>query len=82
VTTPAGVFDAIRLRVLMRLDDEEFWRYATTCNYLIWYAPAVGAAVREEKEAEYYERGDSRDGVGAIRAQHTVLELTSFSPGK
>ena len=43
VSTPAGEFDAIRMRVLMRLDDEEFWRYPTTCNYVIWYAPAVGA---------------------------------------
>jgi hypothetical protein len=42
----------------------------------------VGAPVREEKEAEYFERGDERDGQGAIRAQHTVLELTSFSPGR
>lgn len=82
VATPAGVFDAIRLRVIMRLDDEEFWRYPTTCNYLIWYAPAVGAPVREEKDAEYFERGDERDGQGAIRAQHTLLELTSYSPGR
>jgi hypothetical protein len=81
VSTPAGVFDAIRLRVLMRLDDEEFWRYPTTCNYLLWYAPAVGATVREEKDAEYYERGDRRDGIGAIRAQHTLLELVSYTPG-
>jgi hypothetical protein len=81
VSTPAGVFDAIRMRVLMRLDDEEFWRYPTTCNYLIWYAPAVGAPVREEKDAQYFERGDERDGQGAIRAQHTLLELVSYAPG-
>jgi hypothetical protein len=80
VSTPAGVFDAIRLRVLMRLDDEEFWRYPTTCNYVIWYAPAVGAPVREEKEAEYLERGDQMDGTGAVRAQHTLLELVSYAP--
>jgi len=65
----------------MRLDDEEFWRYPTTCNYLVWYAPAVGAPVREEKDAEYYERGEEMDGQGAVRAQHTLLELTSYSPG-
>jgi hypothetical protein len=81
VRTPAGEFDAIRLRVLMRLDDEEFWRYATTCNYLIWYAPAVGATVREEKEAEYLERSDPLGGP-VIRAQHTVLELVSYTPGR
>lgn len=82
VSTPAGVFDAIRMRVMMRLDDEEFWRYPTTCNYLIWYAPAAGAPVREEKDAEYYEKGEEFDGTGAIRAQHTLLELTSFTPRK
>jgi hypothetical protein len=82
VRTPAGEFDALRMRVLMRLDDEEFWRYPTTCNYVIWYAPAVGAPVREEKDAEYLERGDNLDGMGAIRAQHTVLELVSYMPGR
>jgi hypothetical protein len=81
VSTPAGAFDAIRMRVIMRLDDEEFWRYPTTCNYVIWYAPAVGASVREEKDAEYYEKGEEFDGTGAIRAQHTLLELTSYRPG-
>jgi hypothetical protein len=82
VPTPAGVFDAIRMRVLMRLDDEEFWRYPTTCNYVIWWAPAVGAPVREEKDAEYREKGDELDAGGAIRAQHTLLELITFTPGR
>jgi len=82
VSTPVGVVDAIRLRVLMRLDDEEFWRYPTTCSYLIWYAPAIGAAVREEKEAEYMEKGENLDGAMAIRAQHTLLELVAYTPGR
>ena len=82
VSTPAGVFDAIRMRVMMRLDDEEFWRYPTTCNYLIWYAPAVGAPVREEKEAQYYEKGEEFDGLGAIRSQHTLIELVSYTSGR
>lgn len=79
VATPAGTFDAIRMRVLMRLDDDEFWRYPTMCNYVIWWAPAVGAPVREEKDAEYREKGEDLNGGGNIRAQHTLLELTSFS---
>jgi len=81
VTTPAGTFDAIRLRVLMQLDDEEFWRGPTRCNYLIFYAPAVGAMVRAEKDAEYWEKSDRRDGIGAIRSQHALLELESYTPG-
>jgi hypothetical protein len=82
ITTPAGTFDAIRLRVMMRLDDEEFWRYPTTCNYLVWYAPAIHGVVREEKEAQYREKGDQMDGAVAIRSQHAVVELVSFTPGK
>ena len=81
VATPAGTFDAIKLRVLMRLDDEEFWRGPTQCNYLIFYSPSVGAMVRAEKNAEYWEKSDRRDGVGAITAQHAVLELESYSRG-
>jgi len=38
--------------------------------------------VREEKDAEYIERGDEMDGSGTIRAQHTLLELVSYSPGR
>jgi hypothetical protein len=77
VSTPAGTFDAIRVRVFMTLDDEEFWRSATRCNYLIWYAPAVGAVVREEKDAEYFEKGDRFD-TAPVRAQHTLIELVSY----
>ena len=65
----------------MRLDDEEFWRGPTQCNYLIFYSPAVGAMVRAEKDAEYWEKSDRRDGIGAIRAQHALLELESYSRG-
>jgi hypothetical protein len=48
---------------------------------VIWYAPAVGAPVREEKDAEYLEKGEELDGNGAIRAQHTLLELASYTRG-
>jgi hypothetical protein len=80
IDTPAGSFDAIHLRVLMQLDDEDVWRGPTHCNYVIWYAPAVGAPVREEKDAEYYEKGDARNGISVIHAQPAVLELVSYTP--
>ncbi len=82
IATPAGTFDAIALRVTARLDDEEFWREATTCNYLIWYAPAVRGVVREEKEAQYREKFGAMDGLAAIRSQHALIELVAFTPGK
>ena len=81
VQTPAGTFDAIRLRVLMRLDDETFWRTPTECNYLVWYAPSLGVSVREEREGEYREKSDAREPWSTIRVQHAVLTLVSFTRG-
>jgi hypothetical protein len=80
ITTPAGTFDAIRLRVLMRLDDDdEFWRWPTTCSYVVWYAPSVRGVVREEREAEYREKGGRH--ASTVRTQHAVLELSAFNAG-
>ncbi len=78
VTTPAGTFDAVRLRINMRLDDGEFWRQPTDCNYVVWYAPAVKAAVREIRRAEYQERSHPYP---RLFAQSAVIELVSFTPG-
>lgn len=83
VATAAGTFDAISMQVIMHLDDDQFWRTATSCNYLVWYAPAVRGIVREDKNAGYLEKGgDDRSGGGYIRTQHTTVELVSFTPGK
>jgi hypothetical protein len=83
VTTPAGTFDAISMNVQMRLDDETFWRYATTCNYIVWYAPSVRGVVREERRAQYVEKGsDNAGGAATIRTQFGTVELVSFTPGR
>ena len=81
VTTPAGTFDAIRLQVFMRLDDETFWRYPTECTYLLWYAPAIGMTVREEKRAYYVEKGGLNGG-GRLQTQQAVIELVSTTRGR
>ncbi len=80
MTTPAGTFNAIGVRIMMRLDDEEFWRTATEANYLFWYAPDVGNTVTEEKEAQYYDKGDPLSRA-TYRSQHGILELVSFRRG-
>ena len=77
ITTPAGAFDAVRLNVLLRLDDETFWRWPTECTYVLWYAPAVGATVREEKYAYYSEKGGLNGG-GRLETQRATVELVSF----
>jgi len=80
ISTPAGTFNAVAVWINMRLDDEEFWRYRTHCTYRLWYAPAVKGYVKEEREAEYQEKGGPF-GAGKIRSQHGLLELLSFTPG-
>ena len=77
VSTPAGTFDAIKLGVVMHLDDGEFWRGPTTCTYSVWYAPAVRNVVREERNADYVEKSE-RD---SVRTQHALLQLSDFTSG-
>jgi hypothetical protein len=78
VDTPAGTFDAIVMRVLMYVDDNNPFRYPTNCNYVVWWSEQVGAMVRKTKYATYRERGDSVDGF-EIRAQNTTMELASYA---
>ncbi len=80
VTTPAGDFDAVLLRTIMSVDDNNPFRWPFQCNYLTWYAPAVGAMVRETKYATYRERGDGREAI-EIRAQNMTVELASWARG-
>lgn len=82
VSVPAGSFDAVRMTVIMRLDDETPFRYATECSYLVWYAPAVRNAVREERRAQYREKGSGRDGNPPIIAQNDVMALTAYAAGR
>ena len=82
VTTPAGTFDALSMQVIMRLDDDEFWRFATECNFAVWYAPAVGGSVREEQDAQYVEKSGGPPGNATVRTRHALLELVSFTPGR
>ncbi len=79
VDTPAGSFDALSMRVLMVLDDREFWRGPTNANYLIHYAPSVGAMVRAEKNAFYISSSGALGG--AVTSQRAVLELVSYTRG-
>lgn len=81
IATPAGTFDAIRLKVIMQLDDETFWRYPTQCDYVVWYAPAVGAAVREERRSQWRDKG-GQDLMAFHPGQNEVIELVSYTRGR
>jgi hypothetical protein len=80
VTTPAGTFDALELRVTMRLDDRDYTRSATECRYVTWYAPAVRNFVREQREARYFDN-TAYPTSDPVRTQRAVLELATFTAG-
>ena len=72
------------MQVIVNLDDDEFWRFATECNNAVWYAPAVRGIVREQRDAQYMEKGGGgpAGGGSVIRTIHASIELVSFTPGK
>lgn len=76
-TTPAGSFDAIRVDVLMTLDDATPFRGATNCNLTYWYSPAVRNTVRERRAAMYM----GLDQQAENRVLDAFYELASFTPG-
>ena len=80
VSTPAGTFNAIKIRYLIQLDDATLWRNATQCDYVVWYAPDVGAMVREQKRS-YYLPKDIEAGA-EVPGQNAVYELTSYTRGR
>jgi hypothetical protein len=78
VISPAGTFNAITMRTMMNVDDNNPFRWPTQCNYVTWWAEAAGNVVRMTKYATYLEKGDGIDAA-QIRAQNTTIELASYS---
>ena len=76
VATPAGKFEAIKIRYVYQLDDESLSNYPTQCEYVVWYAPAVGAAVKEQRRAWSMTKGRSP---ARTPAENAVHELTAFT---
>jgi hypothetical protein len=81
VTVPAGSYDAVAIYRIVQLDDEQFWRSATTRRDSVRYAPEVKGVVREVRDAEYFELHGGPDSA-TIRTEYTTTELVSFMPGK
>jgi hypothetical protein len=78
ITTPAGTFDAIRMSVFMRMDDETFWRWPTECEYTVWYAPAVGAIVQEDRRSHWRDKG-GMDAASYHPGQNGRIQLVAWS---
>jgi hypothetical protein len=80
VIVPAGTFNAITMRTLMSVDDNNPFRWPTNANYMTWWAEAPGNVVRITKYATYLEKGNGIDAA-QVRAQNTAIELASYSRG-
>lgn len=80
VTVPAGTFNALTMRTLMSVDDNNPFRWPVQANYMTWWAEKAGNIVRMTKVATYRERGGGRDAM-EIRAQNTTIELVSWRHG-
>ena len=79
LTSPAGAFDAIRVDVLMTLDDADPFRRGTNCNFTYWYSPAVRGTVRERRSAQFQPIDAFTPPTRVLSASY---ELASFTPGK
>lgn len=79
VTVPAGTFNAMTMRTIMTVDDNNPFQFPTQADYMTWWSAAAGNVVRKTKTATYRQR----DGMGGmqIRAQNTTIEMVSFRTG-
>jgi hypothetical protein len=79
VTTPAGTYNAIKLRYFLRMDDETFWHLPTEADYYVWYAPELGVLVREEKRSRTIQKGHNAGS--ANFGTRAIYQLVSFTRG-
>jgi hypothetical protein len=79
IQAAGGTVDALRLLIVIRLDDSDAFRNETTCNFTVWYAPSVRGSVREQRDGGYTSKGTSPAPTRLIDATY---ELVSFTPGK
>jgi len=81
VTVPAGSFDTIKVRRATYAGDFEFFRRETNIIETLWYAPALGRAVRRERDSSYMD--PSRCGRGPCNPMHgdwDIFELVAAIP--
>ena len=76
VSTPAGTFDAVKIRYVYQLDDESLSNYPTQCEYVVWYAPSVASAVKEQRRAWSMTKGWSPARMPAENALHELTAST------
>ena len=89
ITTPAGTFDAVKIRRRIYAGDWEGFLQETNIVELDWYAPALGRPVRVEINSSWLDTSRSPGGGGIfgggilrsnqlMRGDWSVFELVSY----
>lgn len=79
VSVPAGEFDALRIRRLIKFEHPDFFRSQSERTEQIWYAPQVRRWVKREWTGQYMPKLRSRHPL--LREDWIVWELKSFATG-
>jgi hypothetical protein len=78
VTVPAGAFDTFKIRRRIYAGDFRDSRSETNIMETEWYAPALGRAVRLERNSEYMDQNRCSDEMSScvpVRGDWFVFEL-------
>lgn len=78
ITVPAGAFDTIKVRRRIYAGDFDGPRSETTIAETEWYAPALGRAVRIERNSSFMDRNKCSDEMSAcspVRGDWHIFEL-------
>ena len=78
VTVPAGAFDTFKIRRRIYAGDFDGPRSQTNITETEWYAPALGRAVRLERNSEFMDQNRCSDEMSActpVRGDWLLFEL-------
>jgi hypothetical protein len=80
VSTPAGQFDAVKVRHDVYFQDATWWRTQTWQWFFEWYAPAVNNVVLRDGQAEYrdYTRMVNK-GPEIMKGDWLITQLVEYS---
>ena len=80
ITTPAGAFDAIKVKRRVYAGDWGTFMSETTIVETDWYAPALGRPVRTERNSSYLDPENAAQvpPVTPVRGDWDLFELVSY----
>ena len=78
VSTPAGAFDTIKVKRRVYAGDWDGFLYETNLTEVDWYAPALGRAVRTERNSGWLDKSRSPGG-GSLLGRNDQMMYGDWS---